>query len=432
VASRLSDQDQTDAQRLQSRRVLLAFRRGSNHGSFEKEPRPGRALLGGIALAALATLIAGVVGLLRGGPPNGWDRDGNIVVDDDSGTLYLVDSGALRPVANETSLRLAFPAGAPAPVRVDGDTIASRPHGATFGRTDLPARPPRLLAVDTPVLTCAEGDQPVIILGSTTPPGSEATALVSTGRALFLVTGRRTYQLGGYTTVDRLGYPRDKVERIPEEMLSFLDRGSPMIAVTLPKSRPLPPKTPQWQRTGSRVIDAGTGRTYVVVNRVLRPVLNETGLRLVYGPRIPRAPRLPSKAIRALRGGAPIGAEDHPDVPPRLTGVSGRRLCVSDRLSAVSALPISGLVSAPVSAGSGKAVLWTPPGAGMLLASSEEAKKAPSAENPVLLLAQGSAFPVESAAVLRSLGYSSDSVVVTSRSWLDRLPVADPVQQLTR
>jgi hypothetical protein len=68
----------------------------------------------------------------------------------------------------------------------------------------------------------------------------------------------------------------------------------------------------------------------------------------------------------------------------------------------------------------------------MLLASSEEAKKAPSAENPVLLLAQGSAFPVESAAVLRSLGYSSDSVVLTSRSWLDRLPVADPVQQLTR
>jgi len=432
VASRLSDQDQTDAQRLQARRVLLAFRRGSDHSSLDNETRPGPALLAGVALAAFATLIAAVVGLLRGGPPDGWDRDGNVVLDDDSGTVYLVDAGALRPVANDTSLRLAFPGGPPQPVRVDADTIASRPRGAIFGRTDLPARPPRLVPVGTSALTCAAGSQPVVIVGSTTPSGSAATALVSTGRALFLVAGQRAYPLGGFPTVDRLGYPRSKVTRIAPEMLSFLDRGTSVVAITLPRSPRLPPKTPPWQRTGSLVVDASNRHTYVVVNRMLRPVLNRTALRLVYGPRVPRATRLPPKAVRSLHTGKPIGATDHPPSPPRLTDLSGQRLCVRDRLVAVPELPISGLVSAPVPAGSGKAVLWTPRDAGVLMAGSEEAKTAPSAENPVLLLTQGRAFPIESGEILRALGYGGESVMVASKSWLKRLPLADPVQQLTR
>jgi len=428
VTSRLSDQDQTDAQRLQSRRVLLAFRRGSDHQSPENEPHPVRALLAGLVLAALATLVAGVVGLLRSTPPEGWDSEGNVVVDDETGTLYVIDSGALRPVANETSLRLAFPSGPPTPVRVDRDAIASRPHGVAFGRADLPARPPRLTPPGSRLLTCAEGTQPAVIVGSTAPPAAYAVAVVSAGGTLFLATGPRMHRLADLTTVSRLGYRVDRVVQVPPQLPTLLPQGSPMAATTLPRARPLRAGTPPWLRTGSRVNDAGNGRWYLAVNGVLRPVANSTALNLIFGTRLPRATRVPPAAIRAQRVGGTIGARDTPERPPKLTNLAGGRLCVDEGLRSVPALPISGLVSAPVPAESGKAVIWTPPDVGALVAGSENAAAAPSARDPVLLLAQGRAFPIESAEIMRSLGYAGKPVTVAPKPWLDALPIAAPLR----
>jgi hypothetical protein len=429
VTSRLSDQDQADAQRLQSRRVLLAFRRGSDHQSPESEPHPGRALLAGLVLAALATLIAGVVGLTRGGPPKGWDREGNVVIDDENGTLYIIESGALRQVANETSLRLAYPSGPPTPVRVDGETIASRPHGATFGRADLPARPPTLAPASSRLLTCAEGNQSAVIVGSTAPPADQAVAVVNSGKALYLVAGPRLHRLADLTTVSRLGYPVDRIVKVPPQLLTVLSQGPLMAAATLPRARPLPAGAPPWLRTGSRVTDTSNGRWYLAVNGVLRPVANQTALNLIFGTRLPGTTRVPPAVIRAQRVGKTIGTRDTPDRPPKLTNLADRRLCADEALRSVPTLPISGLASAPVPADSGRAVIWTPPDGGTLVAASKTAATAPSATDPVLLLAQGRAFPIESVEIMRALGYTGKPVTVMPKPWLDALPIADPLRE---
>jgi Type VII secretion system ESX-1, transport TM domain B len=429
VMSRLSEQDQSEARRLQSRRVLLAFRRGSDHQSLENEPHPGRALIAGLVVAALATIIAGAVGLLRGSLPDGWDDEGNVVVDEESGIVYIVDSGALRPVANETSLRLAFPGGPPALVRVDRAAITSRPQGAVFGRADLPARPPRLLTeASRRLVTCVQGDQVLVIAGSEAPPGGEAAAVMIMGQKLFLSTGRQLHRLADFETASRLGYPRNQVIQVPAQLATWLPQGSAMSAIRLPPRRALPKGTPPWLQTGTRVTDGADW--YVAVNRVLRPVRTQTTMQLVFGPRAPRPTKVKAAELRAQRKGAPLDVAGHPSRPPKLTNLSGQWPCVDDALRSVAKLPIAGLITSSVPPGSGQTVIWTPRERGTLVAASKQAATAPSADDPVILLTEGEAFPIESKTVLESLGYAGQSVTVAPQAWIDSLPLAKPLDQL--
>jgi hypothetical protein len=424
--SRLSEQDQSDAQRLQSRRVLHAFRRGSDQPPPENEPRPGRALLAGIVVAALVTVVAGVVGLLRGGPPDGWDNEGNVIVDEDSNSVYIVDSGTLRPVANETSLRLAFPDGLPPLVRVDRGAITSRPQGAVFGRADVPSRPPPLVAKGAnQLMACADGDHIALIVGSAAPPGGEAAALLSTGKQLLLSTGRRLHPLKNLETVSRLGYRVNQAVKVPAALLAPLPRGSVISPIQLPPRRPLPKGTPPWLQTGVRLTDGATG--YVVVNRVLRPAKTQTTVQLTFGPHPPGFAKVPVAAVRGQHKGPPLDVADHPSRPPKLANLADRRLCADDALRSYAALPIAGLATSSVRRGTGEAAIWMPRAAGTLVAASKQAAATPSADNPVLLLAEGRAFPIESAAVLESLGYGGQPVTVAPKAWIDSLPLAEPL-----
>jgi hypothetical protein len=380
-----------------------------------------------VVLAALATLIAGVVGLLRGGPPKGWDNDGAIVIDDQNGKLYIVDGGAMRPVANETSLRLAFPDGRPEPVRVDGETIASRPQGAVFGRTDLPAQPPRLVPPDSRILTCAGSRQPAMIVNPNGPPGNEVTALLNVGDSWYLASGGRVYPFADLGSAARLGYAPKSAQQVPAQLVASLPQGPKIKSIKLPKPRPLPRGTPPWMRTGSRVIDAGSRVSYVAVNGTLRKLENETTMRLIYGSQVPAGTRQPWRAI-APRIRPPFVAKGLPSRPPKLTDLAGRALCVDDGLRAVPGLPIAGLVSAPVP-DSSKAVIWTPKDVGLLVAGSKSAAKAPSADDPVILLTEGQAFPIEAPKILRSLGYADQPITTMPQPWLDSLPLAEPLKK---
>ncbi len=137
--------DLVEAHQFSRRRLITAFVSGAPGGREVEPARPGRALIGGLALALLVVAGGAVTGLIFGRDEADWKQPG-LVISKDRGQPYLVstpEGGGLviRPVVNITSARLILGADAD-PTYVSEKAINAERIGEPIGILNAPAQVP--------------------------------------------------------------------------------------------------------------------------------------------------------------------------------------------------------------------------------------------------------------------------------------------------
>jgi type VII secretion protein EccB len=137
--------DLVEAHQFSRRRLIAAFVSGAPGGREVEPARPGRPLIGGLALALLVVAGGAVSGLIFGREDAGWKQTG-LVISEESGQPFLVstpeDGGlVIRPVVNVTSARLILGSDAK-PTYVSEDAITAQRIGEPIGILNAPANVP--------------------------------------------------------------------------------------------------------------------------------------------------------------------------------------------------------------------------------------------------------------------------------------------------
>lgn len=138
--------DLVEAYSFSRRRLVTAFVSGAPGGREVEPARPGRMIVGGVALAILLIAGAAIAGTLAQRAEVDWKKPG--LVSDERGALYVIldkdlvpGEPSIRPVINVTSAQLIL--GADIKVRkVPDEEIARQPKGPPIGILDAPATVP--------------------------------------------------------------------------------------------------------------------------------------------------------------------------------------------------------------------------------------------------------------------------------------------------
>ncbi|GAB2870738.1 type VII secretion protein EccB [Nocardioides pacificus] len=100
--------DLVEAHSFSRRRLVTAFVSGAPGGREVEPTRPGRTIIGGVALAVLLLAGAAIGGILAGRPAADWQKRGLVIAKED-GTNYVItedEDPVLHPVVNNTSAKL--------------------------------------------------------------------------------------------------------------------------------------------------------------------------------------------------------------------------------------------------------------------------------------------------------------------------------------
>lgn len=209
--------DLVEAYSFSRRRLVTAFVSGAPGGREVEPTRPGRTIIGGVAISVLLLAGAGVLGILGAPTAPDWSQEG-LLSDEDSGADYVLiaaEAGGtpeLRPVANITSAMLLF--GPDVESRdVAGDEIASRTLGAPIGILEAPPTPPPSSSLIQTGWTACAGEGPGGPLGIRVDL-SESPELTPAPSAGFVVASRGRVYLVAEATV-RADRPRPRAYAYP-------------------------------------------------------------------------------------------------------------------------------------------------------------------------------------------------------------------------
>lgn len=101
--------DLVEAHAFSRRRLVTAFVSGAPGGREVEPVRPGRVVIGGLALAVLLVAGAAIAGVFKPTVPDNWGQAG-LFISKETGQGYVIekDGEPLRPVVNATSAKLIF------------------------------------------------------------------------------------------------------------------------------------------------------------------------------------------------------------------------------------------------------------------------------------------------------------------------------------
>src|SRR5690348_16323126 len=142
-----SRRDELNAYTFARRRTVGAFLQPGGGGNDEDAPRPVRAVVPSLVMAAVVVAGFGMWGMIQPAAPQGWANGKNIVVGKESTTRYvvLVDPNTkektLHPVLNMASAKLVLDAGSQVTFVEDSVLDKDIKHGATIG---IPYAPDKL------------------------------------------------------------------------------------------------------------------------------------------------------------------------------------------------------------------------------------------------------------------------------------------------
>ena len=135
--------DLVEAYSFSRRRLVTAFVSGAPGGREVEPSRPGRTVVGGLALAVLLAAGAAIAGVFAPRTPEDWQQPG-LVISKETGAAYVIlesDQDELRPVINTTSARLILGDDAE-PTLISQDTIDDQRIGDDLGIFGAPASVP--------------------------------------------------------------------------------------------------------------------------------------------------------------------------------------------------------------------------------------------------------------------------------------------------
>jgi hypothetical protein len=138
--------DLVEAYSYSRRRLVTAFLSGAPGGREVEPARPGRTVVGGLALAVLLVAGAAIAAVLASRTPEDWNRVGLVVTSGDQPATYVIldvqDPPRLIPVINITSAQLVLGADVKA-VSVDQDVVDEQTPGIPIGILGAPQTLPR-------------------------------------------------------------------------------------------------------------------------------------------------------------------------------------------------------------------------------------------------------------------------------------------------
>ncbi|MDH6113186.1 type VII secretion protein EccB [Kitasatospora sp. MAP12-15] len=145
-----SRRDELNAYTFARKRTVGAFLQPGGGGNDEDAPRPVRAVVPSLVLAAVIVAGFGVWGMIKPSAPQGWDSGSNVILGKDSTTRYVILPGSdgskvLHPVLNMASAKLVLPVDSKVVFVADSVLDNYRSHGPTIG---IPYAPDKLPSAD--------------------------------------------------------------------------------------------------------------------------------------------------------------------------------------------------------------------------------------------------------------------------------------------
>jgi hypothetical protein len=138
--------DLVEAYSFSRRRLVTAFLSGAPGGREVEPSRPGRTVVGGLALAVLLVAGAAIASVLASRTPSDWNQVGLVVTRGDQPATYVIleeaDPPELIPIINITSAQLILGADVKA-TSVDQEVVDEQTPGIPIGILGAPQTLPR-------------------------------------------------------------------------------------------------------------------------------------------------------------------------------------------------------------------------------------------------------------------------------------------------
>jgi type VII secretion protein EccB len=189
--------DLVEAHAFSRRRLVTAFVSGAPGGREVEPARPGRTIVGGVALAVLLIAGAAIAGVFAPRDPQDWNKPG-LVVSKETGAAYVIleesDHPVLRPVINITSARLILQDDIE-PTLVSQDTIDQQTIGDDIGILGAPpSLPTSSLLIDSGWTACTADRSGIHVDVSASPdvvPVHDSGFLVESNGAFYVIAEAR-------------------------------------------------------------------------------------------------------------------------------------------------------------------------------------------------------------------------------------------------
>ncbi|WZH51373.1 MAG: type VII secretion protein EccB [Nocardioides alkalitolerans] len=232
--------DLVEAYSFSRRRLVTAFVSGAPGGREVEPSRPGRAIIGGVAITVLVLAAAAVLGFIKPRPNAGWADSEGVVLAEDSVQLYLVQVGengedtVLVPIVNATSARLILGSDLN-PTTVPEEEINKYEQADAIGIPEAPVAMPGGDALVrtgwTGCTTNGGGFQVAVASDPSVEVDEQAAMVVSSGGAYFLLAPGQP-DANGTPRVFRMEIPSAEAAA---ELLEVLEGPVPEDVVEVPR-----------------------------------------------------------------------------------------------------------------------------------------------------------------------------------------------------
>ena len=244
--------DLVEAHAFSRRRLVTAFVSGAPGGREVEPVRPGRVLIGGIALSVLLMAGAAIAGFLLGRPPAQWLDAKSFIISKDTGEQYVVlrggDDPVIQRVPNYVSAQLLLGEADLTPSTVRDKYIRTVRLGEDLGIDAAPASLPTAdELVDDGWTACTAPDTGIKLAVQqerTVEDLTDSAFLVTSGRQLWLIATApavgseqgRAYrfemprdEVSASTIADELDFGASAAApKVPEEWLNLFPLGPPL------------------------------------------------------------------------------------------------------------------------------------------------------------------------------------------------------------
>ncbi len=242
--------DLVEAHSFSKRRLITAFVSGAPGGREVEPVRPGRVLIGGVAISLLLLAGAAIAGFLVGRPDSQWLEAGSFVTSKDTGEQYVVlkggDDPVIQRVPNYISAQLLLGQSDLTPFQVRDKYIREVTLGEDLGIDDAPAGLPDPAGLIQDGWTaCTSPGAGIQIALAPEPAVSELSGsafLIRSAGALWLIapdadgtdSGAYRYELpidptDAGTIADRLGFGAiEEAPQVSSDWLNLFPVGEPL------------------------------------------------------------------------------------------------------------------------------------------------------------------------------------------------------------
>lgn len=379
----------------------------------------------GVAVAAAALVVVVVLNIFLFTTNDSWrDQPGALLVDESTGSRYMLIDDTLHPVMNLASAALL--AGAPpAVIQVSSDDLASVPRGEAVGVQGLPDELPGPQATAPTWAACAAAEGTSLAIGAATdgePVAADEAVLVSADGQLSLVWQGMRSQLAGPWAARAIGFEPNAAVQVEAAWLDTVPSGRDLDLSELALGGEGPTIAGEPTTLGQVVTTEDDAARYVVTQDGLMPITEtvEALLATVPDQGLPEPRTIAPRDLVATTVTEPAAWQaELPETAPTAIGSDLAPCSVwADGETTITTVDAASLAE---SAG----VVAVAPGAGHLVATA--AAPGVSGAGLYLVADDGTRYPVADADTAAALGLDASSSPAVPAALLALLPTGPTI-----